>query len=241
MSTQIVRTLLAAGLVMTAASLATSIAVAQSIDDPGARAHRLFDAITPLNADAWLNSARPQPLGAALRARVLATLPTEGELRPSTAEAEMLAALEPILRYHGRQGVYTFKLIDLRRAFIGLHARTVVIISRPALGLLNTSELRALIGHEIGHEFFWSEYQSARERNDAGRLQELELKSDGVAVLTLVALGMDPAPLLGGVRKLTRFNEGIGLTANDGYPSLSDRLRFARQLTDRLRRPPRAN
>ena len=236
MNTQNVRTLIAAGLVMTAASLATSTAGAQSVDGPRARAHRLFDVIAPTNAGAWLSSARPQPVNAALRARILATLPSAGELQPSVAEAGMLASLDPILRYHGRQGVYAFKLIDLPRAFIGLHARTVIIVSRPALALLNTSELRALISHEIGHEFFWSDYESARERHDARALQELELKSDGVAVLTMLAVGMDPTPLLSGVRKLTRFNEFVGLTAKDGYPSLSDRLRFVRELTDRLRR-----
>ena len=37
-----------------------------------------------------------------------------------------------------------------------------------------------------------------------------ELKCDGIAVLTLLALRLDPARLVDGLRKLTIFNEGFG-------------------------------
>ena len=65
----------------------------------------------------------------------------------------------------------------------------------------------------------------------------MELRCDGIAVLTLISLGLDPARLGDGIRKTTEFNEILGATANaDEYPSVQDRLRFARALL-RMSRP----
>jgi predicted SprT family Zn-dependent metalloprotease len=58
---------------------------------------------------------------------------------------------------------------------VGLHARSVVLISQRALHLLNADVLQAVVAHEIGHEYVWDEYQAALERKDARRLQELAL------------------------------------------------------------------
>ena len=59
-----------------------------------------------------------------------------------------------MLRYHHRQGVLQLKLVTVGYAFVGLHARTVLLVSREALDLLEGPMLQALIGHEIGHEYF---------------------------------------------------------------------------------------
>ena len=69
------------------------------------------------------------------------------------------------------------------------------------------------------------------------RLVGSELRCDGIAVLTLISLGLDPARLADGIRKMTEFNEILGATAKaDEYPPLQDRLRFARALL-RMSRP----
>jgi hypothetical protein len=234
MRTQIVRAPIAT--ILVAASVATSPLVAQSGNSPSRRADCFFDAIAPVNARAWLDAGRPQPVDSTERARILATLPSDGELEPQRREAATLALLEPILRFHRRDAVYTVKLIDVPQAIVGLHKRAVLIISRAALGSVTGAELQALTAHEIGHEFFWVDYETARARDDMHALRELELKSDGVAVLTMLALGLEPTGLVSGERKLTRFNEVLGATANaTAYPTLGERLHLARRVAARFR------
>ena len=108
----------------------------------------------------------------------------------------------------------------------------VTLVAR-AGRLVSAAELQALVGHEIGHEYFWGDFERTLERGDKRGRQELELKCDGIAVLTLIALGGDPASLRAGLRKQLRFNEAIGAIANaDEYPVLQDRERFINAVRD---------
>ena len=72
------------------------------------------------------------------------------------------------------------------------------------------------MAHEVGHEYLWSEFEHLRDGRDAPPRQELELRCDAIAVLTLLELGLDPGELVSAVRKVTRFNEGIGATLARG-------------------------
>lgn len=175
----------------------------------------------------FLDALRPVPLAAVLRAQVMASLPVDGEVQPSREEADKLATIEPVLRYHHRRDVLQLKLITVGQAFVGLHARTVLLVSREALVLLSGPQLAALIGHEIAHEYFWDEYQAALARDDRDKVRELELRCDGVAVMTLRELGLDPHALAEAVKALTRFNQTVGAVATAGlYVSLKERIAF---------------
>ena len=184
-------------------------------------------------------AVRPAPISPAERARVLATLPAEGEIAGADLNAgqrRKLAAVQRVLEVHGRDAVYVLKVIDVRGAFVGLHARAVVLISRSALDLLDAGELQALVAHEIGHEYFWSEYFQARRDNDGPALRRLELLSDGVAIVTLWRAGSDPAHLISALEKVVRYNrERFGAALNEDYhPPIGDRRTFARRLADWL-------
>jgi hypothetical protein len=111
---------------------------------------------------------------------------------------------------------------------VGLHARSVVLISQRALRLLNADELQGVVAHEIGHEYVWDEYQAALERKDARRLQELELFCDGVAIVTLRLARLEPGALARALKKITRFNhQHLGIATNEAhYPRLAERHRF---------------
>jgi hypothetical protein len=192
---------------------------------------RFFERLSVIDSGDVLRVLRPAPLDADARQGVLGALPSTGELNPSSTEAEKLAQMENVLVYHDRQHVFQTKVIDVPQAFVGLHARSVLLISRPALRLLSGAELRALVAHEVGHEYFWEDYAHARAARDIPGLHEVELKCDGIAVLTLVELGLDPALLGAAARKLTRYNEEVGAVANvKDYPDLTERARFARDL-----------
>jgi hypothetical protein len=190
-----------------------------------------FEEYASTTIDELLAQLRPTPLDAAARAEVIAALPKEGELRPKPSEIAKLEAAEGILAYHDRQGVIIFKVIDVNHAFVGLHARSVLLASRDALSLVSADEFAALVAHEIAHEYVWDEYWQAMQRADHPRMQELELRCDGIAVLTMRRLGLDPERLVSAVQKMTRFNQHRGTVARAAdYVSLKERVAFIRAM-----------
>ena len=117
-----------------------------------------------------------------------------------------LAAVAPVLEAAERASVYAIKVIDVPHAFVGLHARTVVLISLPVLRLVSENELRALVAHETAHEYVHAEYERAMAAGRSGDLQDLELVCDIIAVVTLSAIGQEARSLPAGLEKLSRFN-----------------------------------
>jgi hypothetical protein len=118
-------------------------------------------------------------------------------------------------------------VIDVPQAAVALHQRAVLIISRPALRLLSGAELQAMVAHEVGHDFFWAEFERTLAQGDRRGRQELELKCDGIAILTLLVLRLDPVRLVDGLRKQGRYNDMLGANANAAdYPPFQERQRF---------------
>jgi hypothetical protein len=203
----------------------------QSFDSPALRALAFFDARAPGSPAEVLSALRPSPATLASRQVALASLPPEGDVQPDRKEQVKLDALRPVLELHERDRVFTIKVIDVPQAYLGLHAGTVLVISRRALNLLSAPELQAAVAHEIGHEYFSADYDRAREATDLASLHEIELRCDAVAVLTGLALNLDVHDLGRAVKKLTRFNERVGATANAAsYPTIEQRESFARAL-----------
>src|SRR5262245_5985947 len=155
-------------------------------DRPAVKALRFFEAMPTRNAGDILRKLRPPPISGEERARVLAALPTRGPLPVNWLywyERPKLATLEPVLAYHERAGVFETKVFDFPEAIVALHERTVLLVSRQALRLLSGAELQAMVAHEVGHDFFWAEFERAFARTDHRSRQELELKCDGIALL----------------------------------------------------------
>ncbi len=147
----------------------------------GSAAERVFADFAKIEGpdfDAYLKTIRPRQLRPELRARILANLPKEGELMPSMADRARLAALEPIFRYHDRSSSIKVKVIQVRQAFVGLHASFVLFTAQKALDLLSKEELQAVVAHEMGHEYFWDEYQLAARNQRYEQLRDLELRCD---------------------------------------------------------------
>lgn len=186
-----------------------------------------------------VDEARPAPLPGDLRTQVLSGLPTRGELHDlDDGLRRKLGGLAPVLQVTKRESIYTIKIIDLPQAAVAIHARTVVLISKVALELLSDDELRALVAHETGHEYVWTEYERARADGDHKRLQDLELVCDIIAVMTLRAIGQDASPLVAAIEKVTRFNRArFGSAINEAtYPSVARRRSVALALDARVRR-----
>jgi Peptidase family M48 len=161
----------------------------------------------PVALGRLVDESRPAPLSSAVRAQVLAGLPSKGVVENLDDGARRkLAGLGPVLEAAQRGSVYSVKVIDVPHAFVGLFERSVILITRPALGLLSEDELRAVVAHETAHEYVHAEFERAMAEGRRGRLQDLELVCDIVAVVTLRALGQKAWSLATGIEKLLRFN-----------------------------------
>ena len=105
-------------------------------------------------------------------------------MQPDRKEQVRLDALRPVLAFHERDRVFTIKVIDVPQAYLGLHAGTVLVISRRALKLLSAPELQAAVAHEIGRWTSRRATTALEEEADFASLHEIELRCDAVAVLT---------------------------------------------------------
>ena len=181
-----------------------------------------------------LESARPAPVSAEEKAHILTTLPEEGEVTGLDPGAmQKLASVKQVLRTAGRDTVYEVKVIDVAQAAVVLHARAVLLISKPALDLLGPDELQAVAAHEIGHDSV-VEYDRASKLGDYQRRKELELVCDAIGIVILHQLGMKTSRLMAGVEKITRFNrERLGTALNENaYPTVSRRTQFGRAVRE---------
>ena len=181
----------------------------------------------------FLEIARPAAVSADDKRRVLASLPPEGTVTNlDTAERQKLMALTRLLRAAERASVYEINVIDVPQAVVGIHGRTVILISAPALALVDAQELQALVAHEVGHEYLWAEREQAFRLGDSSRLKDVELMCDGLAIVMLRPLGIDGFRLMAALEKISRFNrERFGKANNEGdYPTLAERRAFARTI-----------
>jgi hypothetical protein len=189
-----------------------------------------------------LDEARPAPVSPEAKAMVLKSLPPEGEITTLNGSAKgKVAALHPVLRAIQRAGVYEIKVIDVPQAAVGIHGRAVILISKPALEILETDQLRALVAHEAAHEYVWNAWEQAAKRGDWKRLQQLELICDGIAVVILHQIGVEASSLISGVERITLWNLlrfGMSLNARK-HPTLAQRREFARDVAAWITGPSR--
>jgi hypothetical protein len=182
-----------------------------------------------------LDACRPEPVSVPEKTAVLRSLPVDGAVTHfSTGERRKLDELDPMLCSQSRKGVYEIRIITVPQAWAGLHARAVLLISMPALVLLTSEELQALVAHEIGHEYVWQQYESARALKDAKRLRELELVCDAIAIASLRRIGVAPERLESATEKVFWYNrERLGVALNNrNYPSLKARRQLIKEMTN---------
>jgi len=201
---------------------------------------RYFQSVPDTDFDGLLDRLRRPPLPAAIQSKVIDTLPKAGELVPTAEETLKLAAISTVLRFHRRDTDMTVRVITVGGvAFVGLYARTVLLISREALALLDEQEVTAIVAHEVGHDYVWDAYEAARQRKDAAALQEFDLHCDALAVITLDRLGVSPERLVSAVSKLQTFNSRRGALDEFGYVPLKQRIRLIRSMARLVASVPR--
>jgi hypothetical protein len=220
-----------AGSLLIILALTATSATAQSLSSVASRALLTMD---PGELARLLEDGRPDAAPESYRAAVLSGLPRDGEVHDLSDDARQKVA--SVLQAARRESVYTIKVIELPSAVVAVHARTVILISRPAIEMLSAAELRALVAHEAGHEYVWEEYARASARGEMRRLRDLELVCDVIAVMTLRAIGEEPSSLVTAIEKVTLFNRvRLGTADNeDSYPTVAQRRSVALSLGSRV-------
>ena len=179
----------------------------------------------------FLKSIRPAGVSADRRVRLLASIKKEDIVSPSARRQAKLDALRPILAYHDRAGIEV-KILRLGLAWAGFLEGAAIVVSEEAVDILTAEELQAVVAHELGHEYFATEYEPARNNKEYDKVKEVELRCDALAIITMKSLGLNPSTLLSGISALTKFNEGRGVRNNpDLVTSLNERLRFCQAIT----------
>jgi len=197
-----------------------------------AKALAFFERIEAQDFDDYLRRVRLPKVSDAHRADVLASIAKSDQAEVSERMKGKLAAIEPILRYHQRDSAIEIRVIKAREAFIRIQGRAVLLISEPALSLLPTPELQAVIAHELGHEYFWGELVEARQQKEREIMREIELRCDGIAVIALRRLGLDPAKLNSALTTIKTFNSRTVSTDSFYHPTGDERARFIRAMTE---------
>ena len=191
-----------------------------------AKALAFFEQIEDRSFDDYLKRVRLPKVTQAFKAEVLARISKGEEVRVSDRMKDKLAAIEPILRYHERNSVIDVRVIGVKELFVGLQGRAVLLISEPALNQLTTEELQATVAHELGHEYFWGEFMEARQQKKSEVMREIELRCDGIAVIALRRLGLDPAKLDSAISRMRLINTRIVSTDPLYHPTADTRSRF---------------
>ena len=110
-------------------------------------------AIEPWRLPALVAQARPAPLADATRRAALKMLPADGEITALDERAVVkLGSLASVLRVAERESWYTVTIIDLPQAAVANYFRAGLLVTKPALDLLDPDELQALVAHEMAHE-----------------------------------------------------------------------------------------
>ena len=195
------------------------------------RARAFIEGVAAIGFAEFRRRSGSEPLSREVRAAIVASLPAQGALVPTRAERTKLAALDQVFDVYNRLGAVDVKVVDVGSALVAVHERSVLLITRRALSLVNPHELQAIGAHELAHEYFWKEFDTALNENAYERLQELELMCDGVAVITLRSLGIDRNHLINAATRLTRFNERTAARImTSRQVSLERRIAFIRQV-----------
>ncbi len=204
----------------------------QKLSDTGAKALHFFASLEEQNFDAYLKRVRLPKVRAEVKAQALVQLAQEETLKPSEKTQTKLMTLLPLLKYHEREAVLEIKVINRREAFVGFRGRAVLLISQAALSILSAEELQAAVAHELGHEYFWKEMMEAQQQKRYEVMREIELRSDGIAVIALHRLGVDPAHLSSAITRVRAFNARLDSTDSPHYPLLPERAGFIRAMNE---------
>lgn len=220
---------------LNASAFGQTIKTSSSLNGATLKALSYFEQVENQQIEDYLRRIRPVQLAPELRTKVLNMLSKDDLVKPSAQGLAKLKALEPILKYHQRDSVIELKVLRARTATAVFLAGAAILITEPALEILSAEELQAVLAHELGHEYYWNRFELARQNHDYSQVQELELRCDGIAVITLLNVGINPENLISAITKLNKHNQRPGSPSSQDYVAFKERITFIRSMVELLR------
>lgn len=144
----------------------------------------------------------------------------------------------PALDFYRRSAIVEIVVFNYGHPVIYTKAGAVIALSTTFIDLArDDAALVGAISHELAHEYVAVEFREAVLTRDMAKLRELELLCDALAVVSLLALGMDVTAYANLLRKVVAFSpEAAELNAGaHGAPSLAERLLVIGKLQHDLR------
>ena len=169
------------------------------------------------------------------RAQAVAALPASLHKRRIT-QGKLLSRVETIFRQtlelHGRSGKLDLFLFQDYVPSATLWRGCVLVLSDGLADPLYDSELAGIIAHELGHSYFEDEMAAAQRVKDARAMQVVELKCDGVAILSLKLLDYDPAHYLRGLQRIQAIIKRKSLSSGSfqSHPEMVKRAQLSARL-----------
>jgi len=175
-----------------------------------------------------------------LRAQAVAALPASLRSQRIT-QGKLLDRVEAIfnqvLRLHGRSGKLVLFLYRNDLPSAALWRGCVVVVSDGLAEPMYDDELAGVLAHELSHSYFEDEMAEGRRAQNAFAMRVVELKCDGVAILSLKLLGRNPAGYVRGLRRLQLITKRKGLSdaVFQSHPTLVARMKFSQRYIESLK------
>jgi hypothetical protein len=176
---------------------------------------------------------------AEFRAQAITALPTAIRDQRLT-QGKLLSRVEPVfqrvLQLHGRSGKVDLFLFQHDAPLAQLWRGCVLMLSTSLAEILYEGELAGIIAHELGHAYFEDNMAAAQRHQDARALRLIELKCDGVALLSLKLLDHNPALYLKGLQRIQMLNKRQSRSSGilQSHPGMVARAQFAERLIKSL-------
>lgn len=176
------------------------------------------------------------------RAQAIAALPAAVRDRRVT-QGKLLRRVEPVLaqvlQLHERTRTSqqpTLFLFEHEFPTAQLWRGCVLLVSTGLAEPLYDGELAGIFAHELSHSYFEDEMAAAQQRRDVQAMRVVELKCDGVAILSVKLLGYNPALYLKGLQRIQTLNKQKGLSSGlfQSHPELMARAQFSERLIKSL-------
>ena len=171
------------------------------------------------------------------RAQAIAALPVAVRDHRVT-DGKLLRRVEPllnqVLQLHGRT-----RASQQPELFLFQHEMPTAQIWRGCVLLLSTSlaealydgELAGICAHALSHAYFEDEMAAAQHERDERALRIVELKCDGVAVVSVQLLGYKPTWNLSGLQRIQLLTKRLGRSSSilQSHPEMVLRAQFSQR------------